>query len=177
MLENIGLRRRAAPSEDEPRGDELIERLAQLPIVAPGQCGNQLVGEFAPDRRADLGYFFDRRQTVEARHQRGMEARRYSKCWQRPVENIAVVLLAQHPPFQQRFRQLLNKERYSIGASNDALHDLIGQRLVSGDSLDEHRRLALLEAAQSERRHMRQAGPGRVEFGPASRAKHSLQWL
>src|SRR5262245_55319514 len=44
------LRRNAAP-KDEFRADQLLERVAKLPLRAPRERGDQVVGEFAADRR------------------------------------------------------------------------------------------------------------------------------
>ena len=102
VLERVGrVRRRSAPG-DEAGGRQPLERRVEVHRGQGRHRGNQLVGELPSDRGADLRHILDRAKPVEARHQRGLQRRRYGERRQRSVEHVAVRRLTQQPALEQR---------------------------------------------------------------------------
>src|SRR6516225_5551535 len=124
MLEReIGARRHAAP-EQELGLNEPIKRIGQRRLRQVRDRSEQIVRERAAERGGDLREPLSGIEPVEARQQRGLQARRDRQWRQRSVEHIGVVRLAQQIAFYQRFGQLFDKQWYAIGALDDAVNDL-----------------------------------------------------
>ena len=99
MLEAVGRVGRRAAAEDQLGGDQLVEAACQLrPRGTVGDRGEQLVGELAADRRADLGDLLDRGQPVEPRHQRVVQGRRNGERRQRARQLVVVAGVASAGP-------------------------------------------------------------------------------
>jgi hypothetical protein len=77
------------------------------------------------------------------------------------------VSVARSPGLKHRLCQLLNEERHAVCALDDLLHDLSRERRRAADQ-PKNQRAALFpsQAAQSQRCHVRLAGPGRLKLGP-----------
>lgn len=94
VLEQVGDLRRHAALEQQPGIDEPAERTRQFPIVPLPYCSQQLVGEIAPDRRAELQDLLRRRaEPIEACDQGSMQGRRDCRrgCrngWDRRIPEI-----------------------------------------------------------------------------------------
>ena len=166
VLERVGrLGRRSAPG-DQAGGRQPLERRVELRRRQARHRGNQRVGEFASDRGADLRHVLGRGEPVEARHQRGLQRRRYRERRQRSVEHVAVRHLTQQPALEQRAGQFLDEQRHAVGVRENLLDDGVGQRLVPGDAGNDAGAVAAAKAAQRHHRHMRLADPGRLELRP-----------
>src|SRR5215471_1365207 len=123
MLEReIGARRHATP-EQELGLDKFIKRIGQRRLRQVRDRSEQIVRERAAERGGDLCEPFSGVESVEARQQRGLQARRYRQWPQRGVEHIGVVRLAQQIAFYQSLGQLLDKQWYTIGVLDDAVED------------------------------------------------------
>src|ERR1700677_2295691 len=97
MLENVNRFRRRAAAMDQFGRDELAERVLQRRALDRRYRFQQSIRELSPDRRADRRVFFDRRETVEPRHQRVLQSRGYREWGKRAVEDKAAVFLPQQP--------------------------------------------------------------------------------
>ena len=127
----------------------------------------QLVPELAADRRARLRNVLRRRpQPVQPRHQRGVQRRGHR---QRRMRHGGQGCRTLRAGFEHRLGQLLDEQRHAVGALGDLLHDLGRQRVIAGDVFDHRRGVAPVEPRQSEHRHMRLPGPGRLELGAERR--------
>ena len=104
VLEAVGRRGRIAAAEHQLGSDQPIQVSAELLLRAVGDRGQELVGELAPDHRTDLRDLLDRRQTVEARHQRVLKAARDRKRRQRAVELVAITLVFEQAGLEHRLR-------------------------------------------------------------------------
>jgi hypothetical protein len=87
VLETVGRVGRAAAAKHELGADQLVEPAFQLLLRPVGDCGDELMGEFAADHRADLGKLLDRGQPVEPRHQRIVKVRRDRKRGSGPASS------------------------------------------------------------------------------------------
>ena len=77
MFERENRLRRHATLEHETRFNEAAERVPQLLLSALGRRGQQFVGEVSTNCGADLCHLLRfRTETVETRHQRGVQRRR-----------------------------------------------------------------------------------------------------
>jgi hypothetical protein len=66
---------------------------------------------------------------------------------------------------QDAFGQLLDKKRHAVGAVDDLVDDLVRQRLAAGDLVDQGGPIMLVEPIERQHRHLRLAGPRRLELG------------
>ena len=145
---------------------QLRQRGLQRRLVAPDHGVEQRIGEFAPDRGADLRDFLDRRQPVEPRHQRILQRRGDRQRRQRAVEAIALAVLDQQPGFQHGLGQFLDEQRHAVGLGDDLRHHFGRQLAAAGHALDQGLGLAAVEPAERHRGDVGQALPGRLEFRP-----------
>ena len=139
VLEGIDRLWYLAPAEYQLRSNQLGKGLLQFLFGQPRYGAQQLVGELATHHGADLGHLPHRRQSVEPRHQRGVQRRRNRQRRQRMLEHIMAVPLLQQPAFEHRLGQLLDEQRYAIGAGEDLVRHLLGKRLAGRDPLDDRR--------------------------------------
>ena len=95
------------------------------------------MGELAADHGGDLGHLLDRREAVEAGHQRVVQGRRDRERRQRAGQLVAVAGVGEQAGFEHRLGQLLDEQRHAVGARHDLLEDLGRQRLAAGDALDQ----------------------------------------
>ena len=70
-----------------------------------------------------------------------------------------------HTALDHALGHFLNKQRHAGGALGDLADDLIGQHLAAGDLLDQCGPVVPVEAVERQHRHLRLAGPGRLELG------------
>src|SRR5262245_49261866 len=70
MLEAVSRFRRTSTPNDQRGADQSNERPPQLRLVEGGQRRNQLVGELAANKCADLRHYFGAAETVETGHER-----------------------------------------------------------------------------------------------------------
>ena len=129
VLEAVGGLGRRAAAEDQLGRDQLVEGGAQLGFRPVGDRGEQLVAELAADHGADLRHLLDRREAVEAGHQRVVQGRRDRERRQRPGQLVAIAGVREQARFQHRLGQLLDEQRHAVGARHDLLDDLRRQRL------------------------------------------------
>jgi hypothetical protein len=72
----------------------------------------------------------------------------------------------QQSAFQYRFGQLLDEQRYAVGASENLVRHLLWQFLATGHSLHQSRAGAPVETREGDRDRMRVTRPGRRKFRP-----------
>jgi hypothetical protein len=106
-----------------------------------------------------------RRQTVEPRHQRGVQTRRKREWRQCPIEHVTVALLAQQTALQNALGQFLDKQWHAVCAIGDLGDNLIGQWFAAGNPLDQIGPVAPVQTIEGQHRHLRLAGPRRLELG------------
>ncbi|MGB8107210.1 MAG: hypothetical protein WCF47_23330 [Pseudolabrys sp.] len=112
---------------------------------------------------ADL---LDRRQAVEARHQRILKGRWYRERGQRPVESIAVGVLDQDVPFKHRLCELLDEQRVAVGLGDNLVHHFGRQGAAAGHLRDYAFNVIAIEATERQRADIGETNPGRFEFRP-----------
>ena len=134
VLEAVGGLGRSAAAEDQLGSDQLVERGAQMLFRPIGDRRKQLVRELAADDRPDLGDLLDRREAVEAGHQRVVKRRRDRERRQWAGQLVAVAGVREQARFQHRLGQLLDEQRHAVGARHDLVQHLAGQRLAAGDA-------------------------------------------
>ena len=157
----VGLRPFAAP-EDQPGAGELVERRRQLALARARHGGQQLVGELPADHGPDLRRRPGRgAEPVEPRHERGVERGRHCQGGRRARGESS----GRPAPagLEHRLGQLLDEQRHPVRALDDLGHQLVGQR-AAGDPPHERRGLPRAEAVERQGRHVRPAGPGRLEL-------------
>ena len=72
-------------------------------------CGEQLVAKSSAQGGCQLRHFLDRRQAVQARHQRVMKRIRDGHGRQGAGQLVAIVALDQDPHFQDRLGELFDE--------------------------------------------------------------------
>ncbi len=77
VFEEIGCIGRHALAEQQPRPNEPFELHFQLRLWPGSHREQELMREFAADRRSDLGKFLGAAESVEPRHQRCVQACRH----------------------------------------------------------------------------------------------------
>src|SRR5262249_8785207 len=87
--------RRGAAAQDQTGVPKLIQRPREPAIGVVRDSSKQLIRELAANRGADLCYFLHRRQPVEPRHQRGLQARRDRQRRQWTGKDIPALLFTQ----------------------------------------------------------------------------------
>jgi hypothetical protein len=97
-----------------------------------------------------------------------VQGRRDREWRQRPIEHVAIHLLAQQAPLQHALGQFLDKQRHAVGAIDDLGEDFIGQCLVAGDLLDQNGPVIPVEAIERHHADLRLAGPRHLELGAES---------
>ena len=165
VLERVARGRQLAGAEDELRILQLRERGPQRWLVVADDGVQQGIGEFAPNRRADLRDVLNRGEAIEARHQRILQCRGNRKRRQRPVEAVSVRPLDEEPGFKHVLRQLFQKERHPVGLDDDLREHFGGELSAASDALDERFRLDSVETAKGHHRDVGRGRPWRFEFG------------
>jgi len=167
VLERIDRIRRYAVLKYELGSNEPGERGLQLVLGKTGDGKQRGIAEPTPERRPDLRHMPHRRQTVEPRRQRGVQTQtRRDREWrQRAIEHVLIHFLAQQIALQDTFGQLLDEQRHAVGALDDLGDDLIRQRLAAGDLRHQSGPVMPIQAIEDQHRHMRLAGPRRLELG------------
>ena len=122
--------------------------------------------ELAPERRADLRHLARRRQAIEPRQQRGVQRRRDRQRRHRPRHRVVIAGVREHAALEHGLGQLLDEQRHAVGALDDLVGDLLGQRLAAGHVRDHLGALPGRQAVEREQRHVRTADPGRRELRP-----------
>jgi hypothetical protein len=74
-----------------------------------------------------------------------------------------ILFLAQKTALQHALGQFLDEQWHAVSAIDDLVYHLIGQRLA-GDLLDQGDPVASVQAIERQHRHLRLAGPGRLEL-------------
>jgi len=125
--------RRRATGEQQAGLGEPIEPAAQLGGGPLRHLPDQLIAEFAAHHRADLRDLLDQRpEPVDARDQGGVQGgrdrqrRRWAGC------QCGGAVAA----FKHRLGQLLDEQRYAVGALDDFVHGGAGETGVAGETLD-----------------------------------------
>jgi hypothetical protein len=108
MLEAVGHGRWRAAAKHQFGRDQLVQGGREL-AVHWGDGGKQPRAELAPDHRSDLGDFLDRRQAIQAGHQRVVQGRRDRERRQRADQLKAITAFVQQTRFDDRFGQLFNE--------------------------------------------------------------------
>src|SRR6266516_4096644 len=80
---------------------------------------------------------------------------------------MAVPLL-QEPAFEHHLGQFLDEQRHAVGAGENLVHHLLGQRLAAGDPLDYGRSVWSAKPRKGDGRDMRVIWPGWCELWPCS---------
>jgi len=93
-----------------------------------------------------------------------MQRGRDSDGWQRAGEHVAIAFLAQQTALQDALCQLLDEQRYAVGAIDDLGDDIVGQCLATGDLLDQYGAVAPVQSTESQHADLRLADPGRLEL-------------
>jgi hypothetical protein len=139
---------------------------AQNRLVASDHGMHQWIGEFAPDRGADLRDLLHRREAIEPGHQAVLEGRGDCERRQRSVEAEAFAVLHQQPGFQHVLGQLLHEQRHAVGLGDDLREHFRRQLAPTRDALDECLGFGAIEPLQRDRTDVGQAFPRRLEFRP-----------
>jgi hypothetical protein len=149
---------------DQLRRHQLAEGALQRQSLKRRDRFQQAIREFAPDRCPDLCDLLNRRQPIQALHQRVLQGRGDCQRGHPLVENKYAVLLAEEARLKNGLGQLLDEQRHPIGLGDDLLQDLRRQRLAAGDAIHHRQRLPTPEAVELKRGDMRAADPRRDEF-------------
>src|SRR5215469_16986960 len=100
MLEEIDGVGRSASLDDKLGSDELHESSSQLVFWKTGNGSQQLIRELTSYRATDLCHPSHWCQTIKTRHQRVMQTRRDCEWRERPIEDVAITVLAQKAALQ-----------------------------------------------------------------------------
>ncbi len=159
VLELVADVRRQPVPVHELGVDELGEGVVELGPIELRHRHQQLLAETPPDGRRELGDLLDRRQPVEARHERVLQRCRYRQRRQRAVEGVAIAGIVEQSGLEHGLGQLLDEKRHAVGLLNDLIEQLVGQRLAAGDLENHVRGLAAAETVQRDHRHLAVPAP------------------
>src|SRR5262245_23744148 len=120
--------------------------------------------KLAADRRRDLGYLLGRTtESVESRHERGMQARGDRQRWGR---NGSKRPLGGGACFQHCLGHLLHEQGDTVGTLDDVMLNSRIYHHVPADELDHCTSYVLVQSVDSEFLDVRPSNPRRVEFWP-----------
>ena len=142
MLEQVCRLRRHALAEQQPCGDEPVERRSQVCPRLARHRRQKGVRELPPDGCADLRHVLGGAEPVEPRHQGGVQtcrdrvSRRRNRSGQMLGRTFAFSL-------QNRLGHLLDEQWDAVGALDDILPDALRNWLVSRDAVDDGIDIAL----------------------------------
>ena len=162
VLEQVRRLRRHAATEQQPGIGQQPEPGAQLRLRPLRHRLDQFVAEFSTEHRTDLRDFPRRAaDPVEPGSQRRVQGRRnrqrgYRGCRQHRRQAVFLTDV-----FQHCLGQLLDEQRHAVGALDDLVGDLLGQRLAAGDLGDHLRTLCGSEPGEPDQTDVRAAGPWR----------------
>ena len=130
---------------------ELRQRLVQFGPRMRGDGGDQLVGELAPDRGADLRDLLHRRKAIEPRHQRVAQGQRDRQGAGTPGIFPAIAGRDEVAGFEDRLGQLLDEQRHAVGLAEDLFEQVRRQGLAAGQPRDHGRGLRPGQLGKRER--------------------------
>ena len=121
--------------------------------------------ELAPDGRPDLRHLLRWAEPVEARHQRGVQARgdRQGRGWNGGGSLLRVAFGLR---FQYRLRHFLDEQRNAICALDNVLQHACRKGLIADDAFNHGGDFALPQPVDGESGHVRPSNPGRIEVWP-----------
>jgi hypothetical protein len=125
----------------------------------PATSDAKLAAEAAADDRTRLGDGLGVTEPIEPRGQGIAQGVGYAERGQRAGEFKAICMLHQRTGLHQVLGEFFDEQRNAVGALEDLLHQLVGQRLAARRLLGDLHRPALLQTAQQQACHMRQIGP------------------
>ena len=166
VLEGVGRLRRQAAPEREAGFDQLVQRGLERLGRVRRQRLDQFVAELAADRGADLGDLLDRRVAVEPRHQRVAQRRGDGHAARRADVVEALADEPQLARLEDRASQLLDVQRHAVGLREDALEQVVRQRLAAGEPRHQRAALRARQLRQVERGDVAVPPPDRHELGP-----------
>ncbi len=159
VLEDV-LRARAPPAlVEQLRVDELVQAALQGPLLERRDRLQHLVGELAPEDRAELRDFANARQAIEPRHQQVLQRGGDRDVRERTRQLVALLAIAHEIRLDDRLRQLLHVQRHAVGLVDHVFDHLDGHRLAAGALHDQRLHLRALEPAERDRRHVRAHRP------------------
>ena len=80
---------------------------------------------------------------------------------QRSCHRVTITGVREHAAFDYSLGQFFDEQRHAVGAVDDLVGDLSGQRLPTGHAHDHLGALPGRQAIETEQRHLRAADPGR----------------
>jgi hypothetical protein len=164
MLERVrGLRGQAA-LDDQFGLDQLRQRPLQRRRVERRYGLHQLIGEGAPDDRAQLRHQFCRCQAIQPRHQRIVQGSGNCQWRQGAHQLVAVLTFLEQVRLQHHFGQFFHEQRHAVSLAHDFLQHSWGEGFVARHMGGQARDLARGEPAQRERGEMRHHRPGRAKL-------------
>ena len=137
-----------------------------------GNRGEQLLTELASQRGRDLRHLLARHDPVQARHQGILQRSRNRARRQRARQEVAIARVLQEARLEHGLGQLLDKQRYAVGALDDVLEHLVRKRFPAGHPADELGAFPAAQAAELDRNDIRKIVPARLEPRPMRADKH-----
>ena len=151
VLERVRGRGRLAAREEDLRVDQAPEPVAQSGLVHTYHRRQQRIAELPSQHRRPLRHFLRGREPIEPPHQRVGEA-----GWNG-------LHAARRPGLHDRLGQLLDVERHAVGAGNERVEGVGGQRRTR-EHRDHVARLALGEPGELHGGQVGARRPGRREL-------------
>ena len=121
VLEGVNRIRRRAATEGQSGRGQLRESVVELGLRHRRDRGDQLVAEFASNRRPDLGDLLHRHEPIQPRHQRVSQRGRNGDRASEASILVVIAGLLQLARFENGLGQLLDKQRHTVGSGQDLL--------------------------------------------------------
>ncbi len=172
VLEHIDRVGRPVSHEHQPGFDQPAQRLPHDGFGVFTDRGEQLMGELPPDRGPDQRQFTHHRWRTQPRQQRSRQRIRNINRDRSAHQLIMGVALDQPPAFQHGLGHLLDEQRHAVRPRHDVGCHARRQCLALGDTLDQRRRVCLIEPVERQRRDVGSVGPGGLELRTAGENRH-----
>ena len=168
MLERIHRLRDLASTRSQLGGNEAREDVDKCCLAHHLDLGEQFVTELASDDCTDLRDSLDRRDAVQARHQRVAQRLRDRNAEERAGIDVAIPLIDQVAGLDDRLGQLLHEERDTVRLGDDLLDKVIRKRFPGGQVRYELLALCRRQPCEVESRYVRISEPRRFKFRSVS---------
>jgi hypothetical protein len=139
---------RPAPPKDQLGRNQLVQDRRQVRPAQRCEDLEQLKGELATDHRGDLSDFACAAEPIQTGHERVVQGRRDRQGRQRTGELVAIARGDQQSRFEHHLGQLLDEQRYAVGALGDLLEDVGRNSPAVADPRDHVDDLAATQARQ-----------------------------
>ncbi|PBA12383.1 hypothetical protein CKJ70_08135 [Mycobacterium avium] len=130
MFEAVGRLWRQTLLVEKLGGYQLLQSLLQRAVVPRGDCFQQRIREFAPHGGTQLRQTPDRRQAVQACHQRVMQRAGNRQRREPARQRVPVFFLPQKAGFKDHLGELFNEQRHTVGLGDHLPHNLRRQLLA-----------------------------------------------